>query len=356
MNDSDQSSAAALGPHRQNGDHTTPATGSGPGKPAKSPWFVRLYDAWTNRGGSSIRADLTEALEGLGATFPESFSANERALLQNVLKLRDIRVDDVMVPRADIEAADAGDTMGELILAFLSAGHSRLPVFEENLDQIVGFVHIKDALQRISAEAPVTKDGRRSGPPVKLQSTALRQKISGRDMVRQVLFVPPSMPVGDLLQKMQATRVHMAIVVDEYGGTDGLVTIEDLLEAVVGDIEDEHDEDDGPLVRKVDENNFVADGRVELEELQAALGDDFDPGKHQEDVDTLGGLLFNLVGRVPVRGEVISRIKGFEFEILSADARRIRQVHIMRRKRPPRPRPTPISGGNTPEGRNQAAE
>ena len=264
--------------------------------------------------------------------------------MRNVLKLRELRVDDVMVPRADIDAIDAEDTLADLILCLRNVGHSRLPVYEDSLDNIVGFVHIKDALQRITEEAPINREAKRPGTPVKTVSAALRRRIGKEQIVRKVLFVPPSMPVQDLLQQMQAQRLHMAIVVDEYGGTDGLVTIEDLLESVVGDIEDEHDEDDGPLVRKLEEGIFLADARVELDELREVLGADFDPGEHLEEVDTLGGLLFSLEGRVPVRGEVITRFKGFEFEILAADARRIKRVRIIVRKRAGRAKPVARKG------------
>lgn len=348
MTDSDQSSAAASGPHRQDGDDKT----------SKTSFFSRLAAVFRN---GSIREDLTEALEGLDGGIA-NFSASERAMLQNVLKLREMRVVDVMVPRADIDAVEASDTLASLILCFRSAGHSRLPVYEENLDRIRGFVHIKDALQRLTAINPEAKteprengngNGNSNGThlPVKLLGPVLKQKIGTRDFVRKVLFVPPSMPVGDLLAQMQATRVHMAIVVDEYGGTDGLVTIEDLLEAVVGDIEDEHDEDDETLVRKIDDNTYIATARAELSELQEIIGPDFDPGAHAEEVDTLGGLLFDLVDRVPIRGEVISRLKGFEFEILSADARRIKRVRITRRKRPVRPRAKKPGGPGTTDSK-----
>jgi CBS domain containing-hemolysin-like protein len=286
----------------------------------------------------SLRDNITEALEdqtvGTG-----TFSANERILLQNVLKLREMGVDDVMVPRADIEAIEVGQTMAELIASFHAAGHSRLPVYAENLDNVLGFVHIKDALQRLT-EINAMPTGKPGQSAVKLLSPVLRQKVGNKDMVRKCLFVPPAMPVGDLLQKMQASRVHMAIVVDEYGGTDGLVTIEDLLEAVVGDIEDEHDDADEVLIKKVDELSFIADARIELSILSDVIGSDFDPGAHGDDVETLGGLIFDLIDRVPVRGEVITRLKGFEFEILQADARRIRKVRIVRRRRALRPRAT----------------
>lgn len=365
MNDSDHSSIAANGPHRRiDADAAPEATEpdrSGQsteiipyaetlpvaGVKTRPGLFARVREALTNRGKSTIRAELTEALEDLGTALPGSFTAPERALLRNVLKLRELRVDDVMVPRADIDAVDADDTMADLILSFRNAGHSRLPVYEDTLDNIIGFVHIKDALQVMTEEVPVDREAKRPGSPVKLVSPALKHKIGSKQLVRKVLFVPPSMPVQDLLQQMQAQRLHMAIVVDEYGGTDGLVTIEDLLESVVGDIEDEHDEDDGPLVRKLDEGMFLADARVELDELQEVLGTDFDPGEHIEDVDTLGGLLFSLEGRVPVRGEVITRFKGFEFEIMAADARRIKRVRITIKKRANRARPA-TRAGDTP--------
>ncbi|HUV32453.1 MAG TPA: transporter associated domain-containing protein, partial [Devosiaceae bacterium] len=170
-------------------------------------------------------------------------------------------------------------------------------------------------------------------------------EIARAGLVRSVMYVPPSMAAGDLLQSMQATRIHMAIVVDEYGGTDGVVTIEDLLEAVVGEIEDEHDDEETELIRQTAEGVFVADARIELDALAAAIGSEFDPGPHAGEVETLGGLLFNLCGRVPVRGEVVSRLRGFEFEILQADPRRIRTVKITRRRRADRARP--VTGETT---------
>ena len=344
MTDKDQSTAAAPGPHHQSGDMVFNAKNG-----SKTSIWARLRALLTNKNGS-IRDDLAEALEDQGPALPGSFSANERAMLQNVLNLREMRVDDVMVPRADIEAVDAADTMSDLILHFRSAGHSRMPVYKDNLDNIIGFVHIKDAMERLTLislpkSGTKTDDGKGAAKTVKFQTSAFKHKVGSKQMVRNAIYVPPSMPVGDLLQKMQATRVHMAIVVDEYGGTDGLVTIEDLLEAVVGDIEDEHDENDGPLVREAGESIYFADARASLLELQEVIGPDFDPSAHVEDADTLGGLLFDLVDRVPVRGEVISKFKGFEFEILSADARRIRQVRIMRRKRAARARPTQKTDG-----------
>lgn len=296
----------------------------------------------------SLRDDLEVALESESNGETADFTQSERTILKNVLELGEKRVDDVMVPRADIEAMDQDETLGALIARFREVGHSRIPVFSDSIDNITGFVHVKDALRRITE--PVNDPEK--DLPVKLVSHALRQKIGKLDIVRTVLFVPPLMPVGDLLQQMQQKRVHMAIVIDEYGGTDGVLTIEDLLEAVVGEIEDEHDEADIALVRKINSSIFVASARAELDEVRAVIGSDFDPGEHAEEVDTLGGLVFNLAGRVPQRGETVDGIKGFEFEVLQSDARQIKRVKIKRTKqRPARPAgpvsPSKESGGDT---------
>lgn len=320
MNDSDQSTAADTGPHQADAD-------SDPSR--KISIWSRLRAALSFRR-ETLREDLAEAIKDKGQ---EAFSDNQRTILQNVLRLGDVEIEDVMVPRADIEAVEEGETMAVLIASFRRVGHSRLPIYDDNLDNILGFVHIKDALQRLTIPNGSTENGDDKDSSVKILTPVLKQKVGSKDMVRELLFVPPSMLVGDLLQKMQATRVHMAIVVDEYGGSDGLVTIEDLLEAVVGDIEDEHDEAEENLVRKVEDNIFVADARVELSELQEIIGGDFKPAKYAEDADTLGGLIFDLVDRVPVKGEVITQMKGFEFEIMQADARRIKKVRIIKRKR-----------------------
>lgn len=284
----------------------------------------------------SLRDDLEVALESESNGETADFTQSERTILKNVLDLADKRVEDVMIPRADIEAIDGERTLGELVARFRQVGHSRMPVYKESLDDIVGFIHVKDALRRITE---VVADPEAT-TPVKLVSTALRSRLDRLDLQRQVLFVPPLMPVGDLLQQMQLKRVHMAVVIDEYGGTDGLVTIEDLLEAVVGEIEDEHD-DDVALVRKVNSNVFIASARAELEEVREVIGNDFDPAEHADEVDTLGGLVFELAGHVPAKGEIVTGIKGFEFEVMQADSRQVKRVKIKRLKqrvpRPPKP-------------------
>jgi CBS domain containing-hemolysin-like protein len=286
----------------------------------------------------SLRDDLEVALESEASGETADFTLPERAILQNVLELGEKHIDDVMVPRADIQAVDAESTLGTLISHFRRVNHSRIPVYADSIDNITGFIHVKDALRRITAE--VTDPQKEV--PVRLVSTTLKQKLSKLDIIRKVLFVPPLMPVGDLLQQMQRERVHMAIVIDEYGGTDGLVTIEDLLEAVVGEIEDEHD-DDVALVRKINSNIFIASARAELDDVKAVIGPDFDLGDHGEDVDTLGGLLFELAGHVPAKGETVGGIKGFEFEVLASDSRQVKRLKIKRLKQRPA-RPAPRSG------------
>ena len=230
-----------------------------------------------------------------------------------------LRVDDVMVPRADITAIDSTASLAELSNAFKDAGHSRLPVYKETLDEPTGMVHIKDLMPYLMLDAKG-----RSG------KTYADKKVV-QYIKRNVLFVPPSMLAQDLLRRMQARRVHMAIVVDEYGGTDGLVTIEDLIEPIVGDIDDEHDEAE-PEVQIVTEKGgryvWEADARITIDDFEAALGRDFATDDEEEDVDTLGGLIFTLAGRVPERGEIIRHETGLEFEVLDADARRVKRLRI----------------------------
>jgi CBS domain containing-hemolysin-like protein len=299
----------------------------------------------------SLRDDLQVALEESGSPETADFSESEKLILQNVLKLSKVSIDDVMVERSDIQAVSSDINLGTLLARFRQVGHSRLPVYEDGLDNIVGFIHIKDALQKITE--PVTDPEK--DVPVKLLSTALRQKIGKLGILRKAMFVPSFMPAADLLQSMRASRTHMAIVVDEYGGTDGLVTIEDLLEAVVGEIEDEHDETEAAMIRKVSEDIYVANARAELEDVQALIGPDFDPGDHAEDVDTIGGLVFDLAGHVPKRGERVNGLDGFEFEVLAADSRRIKRLRIHRKRDTSLAEPLAITDQRS-EADKQAAE
>ncbi len=293
-------------------------------------WLDRIRQRLGFRG-ASIRAELVEALETRGALAAGDFSPEERVMLRNILQLRGMRVEDVMVPRTDIVAAPIDLTLAELLRHLETGGHSRLPVFAESLDDPRGMVHIKDVLGHVTKEAesePVAASEAGKGS-LDLARVDLDATVESLDIVRPVLFVPASMPALDLLAKMQTTRVHMALVIDEYGGTDGLVTIEDLVETVVGDIEDEHDEEEVPLLVE-EAGGFLADARAPLEDVLAAIGGDLDLGEAAEEVDTLGGLLVTLVGRVPVSGEVFAGPGGWVFEVLDADLRRVKRIRMRR--------------------------
>jgi CBS domain containing-hemolysin-like protein len=336
----------------------TPQDGE-PGDSTRSheTWFDRLRAAVGLKNSGSLRQDLAAALAA-PQDDAAGFTPEERAMLANILRLRDMRVDDVMVPRADIEAVEIDATLGELLVTFLKSGHSRMPVFRETLDDPVGLVHIKDLMthiaeaagQRTPASAEDTaKSATGEAAKLDLACVDLGKTVAKAGLVRNILFVPPSMPVATLLANMQAAHMQMALVIDEYGGTDGLVSLEDALEMVVGEIEDEHDDDVGPMIVPDKDGGFLADARADLEEVAEVVGTDFAAGEHGEDVDTIGGLVFALVGRIPVRGELVSAPGGYEFEILDADPRRIKRLRISRRRqgaREPRRRnrPPPESG------------
>lgn len=302
--------------------------------------------------GSSLRENLTDALMA-DAGGSEAFSPEERAMLHNILRFREVRVEDIMVPRADIEAVDQTISIGELMTVFEESGRSRMPVYSETLDDPRGMVHIRDLLSYVAKQA---RNKRRVGTksvangsttsektekPEKQTRTAkanfdlgrvdLDKTVAEAGITRSILFVPPSMHASDLLSRMQAARTQMALVIDEYGGTDGLVSHEDIVEMVIGNIEDEHD-DEEVMFSRTSDDVFLADARIELEEIAAAIGSDFDVRDQVDDVDTLGGLIFSALGRIPVRGEVVQALAGFEFHILDADPRRIKRVRIIRKR------------------------
>lgn len=292
----------------------------------------RLLGALKMKGGPSLRDEIEGALAQNGRD--TEMSPQERAMLSNVLSLRTKRIADVLIPRADIVAAAADITLGELLNLFRTAGHSRLPVYGESLDDPRGMVHIRDFLDFIAARAEASRKRRRKaggevvGPD--LGAVDLGATLASARILRPVLYVPASMPAVDLLVRMQATRTHMALVIDEYGGTDGLVSIEDLVEIVVGNIEDEHDEAEGSGISQLADGRFVADARVALEDISAALDFDLVSARQAEDVDTLGGLIVSIIGRVPARGELIKGPDGLEFEVLDADPRKLKRVRIHR--------------------------
>ncbi len=266
-------------------------------------------------GGRNANENLRDTIEGLieqkdGDMDGESV---DLTLFRNVLAVRDVTVYDVMVPRADIIAVDASSSLADVAKLMSDSGHSRLPVFRGQLDDVMGMVHIKDLLACWEDD---------TGSPI--------DKIA-----RKALFVAPSMPALQLLLQMRSQRIHMAMVVDEFGGIDGLVTIEDIVEEIVGEIEDEHDDETKPKIIRKGDDILDIDARVEIEDLESEIGPLLMDEEREEDIDTVGGLVFYVAGRVPGRGEVIQHDSGLEFEILDADPRRIRRVRAS--KLPSRP-------------------
>lgn len=304
-------------------DTNEPASSADDGRPRNL--SQRLQSMWRGLLGISaasdptLRESLEEALEGRDGE-GRALTPEERHMLANILSFGELRVDDVMVPRADVVAIEENDTLAELLRLYRESNHSRMPVYRETLDDPVGMIHIKDVVEYLTPP-----DAANPKPAKPFSMKAIR---------RDVLFVPPSMPALDLLVKMQATRIHLALVIDEYGGTDGLVSIEDLVEEIVGDIEDEHDIDEGPALAARDDGTIDADARAPIEELEEMLGVKLVDEESEDDVETLGGLVFSLVGRVPVRGELIKHPLGLEFEVRDADPRRIKKLRIHRTARP----------------------
>jgi CBS domain containing-hemolysin-like protein len=293
-------------------------------------WLARVLRAvfgWK----TSPRADLQTVLAN-GALGESGFSPQERIMLTNILALRGRRIDDVMVPRADIIAVQRDISLGELIKVFEGAGHSRLVAYNETLDDPVGMVHIRDVIGYMVRHAAVgaTKAKRKKPFPAGLDLKAidLSVALSSTNIIREVLFVPPSMPAIDLLAKMQATRIHLALVIDEYGGTDGIASIEDIVEQIVGDIEDEHDDDQPPAVVRQHDGSFLADARAPLEDVVATVGPEFEVSEVTSEVDTLAGYIMTRVGRLPARGEVVPGPGEFEIEVLDADPRRMKRLRI----------------------------
>ncbi len=266
----------------------------------------------------TLRESLEEAIdEVVGEPADrDDLSVVERTMLKNLLHFGERLVDDAAVPRADIVAFDVDRSFADLVALFEQAGHSRLPVFDDDLDHVVGMVHLKDVYARIAT----TFDDRVSSAPF--------ADLDVRSLLRTVLFVPSSMRVLDLLARMRSGRTHMAIVVDEFGGTDGLVTIEDLVEQIVGDIEDEHDEDGAKLIQALGDGLYEADARLDLADLDVATAHAFAAQAIGGDVDTLGGMVFMLAGRVPAVGEMVAHPSGWRFEVIDGDPRMVRRVRL----------------------------
>ncbi len=328
------------------------------------PARTTLLDRMRNLLGlspASLRDDIEDALEQ--PQNADDFSPQERIILRNVLELHEHRVRDIMIPRADIVAVAITSTLAEVLTTFRTAGHSRLPVHGETLDDPRGMIHIRDFVDHLAGAVEVGMRRRRrpqpeaSGAPDEdLEAMAgkrsqrlaavgaldLSAQLAHSSVIRPVLFVPPSMPALDLLVKMQASRTHMALVIDEYGGTEGLVSIEDVVEMIVGDIEDEHDYEEEPRIDEIGEREFLVDARADVAVVSERIAVDISKIAESDDVETIGGLIASLAGRVPARGEIIRLPdRALEFEIVDADPRRITRVRIRLIE--------PDSGGGTGE-------
>jgi CBS domain containing-hemolysin-like protein len=265
-------------------------------------WLRHLRRA--RNGETNLREELEELIGEHDEEQP--IDPHERRLLVNILKLHELTAADIMVPRVDIEALAIDTPFAQATRQMVEHGHSRVPVYRETLDDVVGIIHFKDLL-------PYAVDGRTA--PL-------------ADLVRKVLFVAPSMPVLDLLLQMRLSRVHMALVVDEFGGIDGLVTIEDVIEEIVGEIEDEHDDADQPKLIQRPDGSLIADARTPISALEERVAAPLLPPEQEEEVHSLGGLVFALAGRVPARGEVIKHPSGLEFDVLDADPRRVKRLRV----------------------------
>ncbi len=291
------------------------APGSGmsdpPDEKFKAPPFVekfrQLWRRFRPKGGEEpLREALEDLIEEHAAEEP-SIRSDEKALITNILDLHNVTVADIMVPRADIVAVEIGITLDELIQFISAQAHSRIPVYRDTLDDVAGMVHIKDVLAWAASDN--------------------RKTFKLANLLRKVLFVAPSMRVLDLLLEMRMTRVHLALVVDEYGGADGLVAMGDLIEEIVGEIEDEHEKREVPVMIERPDGTIEASARTTIEDFENRFGPVLSD-EEREDMDTLGGLVFSIVGRVPSRGELVRHASGLEFEVVEADPRRVRRLRI----------------------------
>jgi CBS domain containing-hemolysin-like protein len=290
-----------------------------------SGWFDRLAARFGFAGSADARTVIEEALADDAG---EEFSAAEQAMLQKALRFGNLRVEDVCVPRAEIVAVEDDTSILTVVGTFSKSGYSRLPVYHDSLDNPVGMVHVKDVMDWIYARVLA-----QSGSTPTAHGVDFSLTLNETRLAREVIFAPPSMSALDLLVRMQARHIHLALIVDEHGGTDGLVSIEDLVEEIVGNIEDEHDSS-APLIA-VEAGGLIADARADLYEVADKIGTPT-LAEDASEVGTLGGLVFTMLGRVPVRGEIVHHPSGLEFEILEADRRRVRKLKV-RRSQDPKP-------------------
>ena len=322
---------AKTGTANDNGDGSSRSSRTDGERSGLLRWLAHRFRGKT---ASDFRDDLADALaEGDGNE--AGFSAGEREMLNNILGFREIKVEDVMIPRADVIGVDLDTTLAELLELFETSGHSRMPVYAGDLDDPKGMVHIRDLLGHITRTSRTRKPSRSRSRkaeepiPLDLARIDLAKTIGELRLLREVLFVPHAMLAADLLQQMRSTRTQMALVIDEYGGTDGLVSMEDIVETLVGDIEDEHD-DEEVAVREAQPGIFIANGGASLEEVADAIGEDFVVGEAGEAVDTIAGLVISVLGHHPAKGETCVAVPGFEFKVIEAGNRRIRKVRVTR--------------------------
>ena len=262
---------------------------------------------------SSNKENIKDVLEDIiedNGNSVESIDDGTKKIFKNIIQLNDKCIEDVMIPRADIDSVSSSIKINQLIAFINKTKHSRIPVYEGNLDKVIGMVHIRDLFEKINKSTKVKRD----------------IKIS-RSIIRKILFSSPSMRILDLLLKMRSEQIHMSIVVDEFGGTNGLVTIEDLVEEIVGEIKDEHDFEEIDIIKKISKKTYEVSARLTVDEFEKKLGIFFE-SVDKEDIDTVGGLVFNLIGKIPSRGQVISHKSGLEFTILDADTRKIKRLLV----------------------------
>jgi magnesium and cobalt transporter len=261
--------------------------------------IARLFNL---RVANPLENELSNFIDGHSS---DAVFAEEQSILHNVIGLSDSKVSDVMIPRTDIIAVENTISIGELKQVIIDKEHTRIPIYKGSLDNVIGFVHIKDLLPLFD-----------------------KNEFDINNVLREILYIPPSMKTLDLLIKMRAKRVHMALVLDEYGGTDGLVTMEDLMEEIVGEIEDEHDDFEEDEIKVIDSNTLEINARISVELLERRLGVRLMPDEEDEDFDTVGGLIFFMLGHVPEVGEVVKHSSGYHFEVLEADPRRVKKIMV----------------------------
>ena len=274
---------------------------------SKNNFLKKILKIFSSEDKNNLRESIQGAIEESSKNGHDNsnLSYKEKTILENILTINKLKASDIMIPRAEIISASYQSNYDDLIAIINKETHSRIPIYRKDLDDVVGMVHIKDLIKFISSNS--------------------KEQFQIKDIIKDILFVPPSMPVLNILLKMQSTKLHMALVIDEHGGTDGLVTIEDLVEEIVGEIQDEHDNEEVIDFKKIDDKTFVADAKMEVSDFIKRTNMDFNSDK----VDTLGGYVFSLINRVPHKGEIIkTEDKKYAFEIVDADPRKIKVLKI----------------------------